>query len=159
MYLMDFLAYDPANCSVGRAVGLVGQPWVTLIMRELTQGVHRFKDIQTRLGISRSVLSDRLELLFVNGVVERREYREPGQRRRSEYHLTQKGRDLYPAITALREWGDKYLADPEGPATVVLHRGCGAHVHAKLVCDAGHELTPEDLERRAGPGARRRVAA
>jgi DNA-binding HxlR family transcriptional regulator len=154
MYLMDFLAYDPANCSVGRAVGLVGQPWVTLIMRELTQGVHRFKDIQTRLGISRSVLSDRLELLFVNGVVERREYQEPGQRRRAEYHLTQKGRDLYPAITALREWGDKYLSDPEGPPVLVTHRGCGAAIHTAIVCDAGHAVDPEDIERTPGPSAR-----
>lgn len=154
MYLMDFLAYDPANCSVGRAVGLVGQPWVTLIMRELTQGVHRFKDIQTRLRISRSVLSDRLELLFVNGVVERREYQEPGQRRRSEYHLTQKGRDLYPAITALREWGDKYLSDPEGPPVLVTHRGCGAAIHTAIVCEAGHRVDPEDIERTPGPSAR-----
>jgi DNA-binding HxlR family transcriptional regulator len=151
---MDFLAYDPANCSVGRAVGLVGQPWVTLIMRELTQGVRRFKDIQTRLGISRSVLSDRLELLFVNGLIERREYREPGQRRRAEYHLTQKGRDLYPAITALREWGDKYLSDPEGPPVLVTHRGCGAAIHTAIVCDAGHTVDPEDIERTPGPSAR-----
>jgi DNA-binding HxlR family transcriptional regulator len=154
MDAMDFLAYDPANCSVGRAVGLVGQPWVTLIMRELTQGVHRFKDIQARLGISRSVLSDRLELLFVNGVIERREYQEPGQRRRAEYHLTQKGRDLYPAITALREWGDKYLSDPEGPPVLVTHRGCGAAIHTAIVCDAGHAVGPEEIERTPGPSAR-----
>ena len=154
MEIMDFLAWDPANCSVGRAVSLVGQPWVTLIMRELTQGVHRFSDMQARLGLSRSVLSERLELLFVNGVVERREYREPGQRRRAEYHLTQKGRDLYPAIAALREWGDKYLADPEGPPVLVTHRGCGAAVHTAIVCDAGHEVAPEEIERTPGPSAR-----
>jgi DNA-binding HxlR family transcriptional regulator len=151
---MDFLAWDSSNCSVGRAVALVGQPWVTLIMRELTQGVRRFSDIQARLGISRSVLSDRLELLFVNGVVERREYREPGQRRRAEYHLTQKGRDLYPAITALREWGDTYLSDPEGPPVLVTHRGCGAPIHTAVVCEAGHTVDPEDVERTPGPSAR-----
>jgi DNA-binding HxlR family transcriptional regulator len=156
---MEYLELDTSNCSVGRAVSIVGQPWVILILREVSQGVRRFTDIQDHLGISRSVLSDRLDGLVAGGILELRSYREPGQRSRSEYHMTPKGRDLYPAITALREWGDKYLADPEGPATVVLHRGCGAHVHAKLVCDAGHELTPEDLERRAGPGARRRVAA
>jgi hypothetical protein len=100
------------------------------------------------------VLSDRLDLLFANGVVERREYQEPGQRRRAEYHLTQKGRDLYPAITALREWGDKYLSDPEGPPVLVTHRGCGAAIHTSIVCDAGHAVDPEDIERTPGPSAR-----
>jgi DNA-binding HxlR family transcriptional regulator len=156
---MDYREWDTSNCSVGRAVEVVGQTWVILILREVSQGIRRFTEMQDRLGVSRSVLSDRLDRLVALGILELREYREPGQRRRSEYNLTQKGRDLYPAITALREWGDKYLADPEGPASVVLHRGCGEHVHAKLICDAGHELTPEDLERRPGPGARRRVAA
>jgi DNA-binding HxlR family transcriptional regulator len=156
---MDPLAYDASNCSVGRAVALVGQPWVVLIMREISQGLHRFKDIQEHLGISRSVLSDRLELLFDHGVIEHREYREPGQRRRREYHLTQKGRDLYPAITALREWGDRYLADPEGPSLLVTHRDCGARVHTRMICDAGHTVAPEELERTPGPGARLRAAA
>jgi DNA-binding HxlR family transcriptional regulator len=159
MQLMDYLEWDVSNCSVGRAVTLVGQPWVVLVMREVSRGLHRFKDIQDHLGISRSVLADRLELLLAHGVLERREYREPGQRRRSEYHLTEKGRDLYPAINALREWGDKYLADPEGPSLLVSHRGCGAPVHTRLLCEAGHTVTPEELDRTPGPAARPRVNA
>src|SRR3954451_12790279 len=129
MQLMDYREWDTGNCSVGRAVALVGQPWVVLIMREVTRGLHRFKDIQEHLGISRSVLSDRLDLLIAHGVLARREYREPGQRRRAEYHLTGNGRDLYHAITALREWGAKSFAAPEGPSLLVTHRGCGAPVH------------------------------
>jgi DNA-binding HxlR family transcriptional regulator len=156
---MDYLDIDTSNCSVGRAVALVGQPWVILILREVNQGLGRFKDIQDHLGISRSVLSDRLDMLVANGILELRSYQEPGQRRRSEYRLTQKGRDLYPVITALRQWGDQYLADPEGPSSQILHRDCGAHVHARLVCDAGHVLAPEDIERRPGPAQRTRVAA
>jgi DNA-binding HxlR family transcriptional regulator len=156
---MDYREWDTSNCSVGRAVALVGQTWVILILREVSQGIRRFKDMQAHLGVSRSVLSDRLDLLLDNGVLELREYREPGQRARSEYHLTQKGRDLYPALTALREWGDKYLADPAGPSLELTHRGCGAHVHTALICDAGHRVAPEELRRQPGPGARRRVAA
>src|SRR3954470_16113254 len=156
---MDYLDIDTSNCSVGRAVELVGQPWVILILREVSQGLRRFKDIQDHLGISRSVLSDRLDMLVANGILELRSYQEPGQRRRSEYGLTQKGRDLYPALTALREWGDRYLAGPAGPSMELTHRGCGAHVHTALVCDAGHTVAAEDLRRQPGPGARRRVAA
>jgi DNA-binding HxlR family transcriptional regulator len=151
---MDYRTWDTSNCSVGRAVALVGQPWVVLIMRDVTRGLHRFKDLQEHLGVSRSVLSDRLDLLLAQGVLERRDYKEPGQRRRAEYHLTQKGRDLYPAITALRDWGDKYLADPEGPSLLVTHRGCGASVHTAIVCDAGHAVAPEEIERTPGPSAR-----
>ena len=155
---MSFFAQDDSNCSVGRAVSLVGQPWVILILRDVTQGVRRFSDLQAHLGVSRSVLSDRLEHMVAGGILELRDYQEPGSRRRSEYHLTEMGRDLYPALTALRVWGDKYLADPEGPATEVLHRGCGATVRTALMCAEGHVLQTEELERRPGAGARMRAA-
>jgi DNA-binding HxlR family transcriptional regulator len=151
---MDYLATDTSNCSVGRTVELVGQPWVILILRDVVQGVHRFSDMHAHMGVSKSVLSARLDNLVVNGVLERRDYQEAGQRHRCSYHLTDKGRDLYPVLAALRQWGDKYLADPEGPALLVSHAGCGAPVHAALVCDEGHRVTLDELERRPGPGAR-----
>jgi DNA-binding HxlR family transcriptional regulator len=155
---MDYLAQDASNCSVGRAVAIVGQPWVVLILRDVVQGVRRFSDLQAHLGVSRSVLSDRLESMVASGILELRDYQEPGRRRRSEYHLTEMGLDLYPALTALRVWGDKYLAGPEGPSTEVLHRGCGAPVHTALMCTEGHVLATEDIERRPGRGARVRAA-
>jgi DNA-binding HxlR family transcriptional regulator len=157
---VDYLDQDVANCSVGRAVALVGQPWVLLILREVVRGVRRFSDLQDHLGVSRSVLSERLERLVATDLLERRSYQEPGRRRRSEYALTEKGRDLYPALSALREWGDRYLADPEGPATLATHRDCGAPVRVALVCDHGHTIAShEDVERRPGPSARPRAAA
>lgn len=155
---MDYLAQDTSNCSVGRAVALVGQPWVMLILRDVNQGLRRFSDLHAHLGVSRSVLSDRLENMVASGILELRDYQEPGRRRRSEYHLTQKGIDLYPALSALRVWGDKYLADPEGPAIAVLHRGCGAPVRTALLCAEGHVVTPDELDRRPGSGARMRAA-
>ena len=88
--------------------------------------------------------------------IERRDYQEPGQRKRCEYHLTDKGKDLYPVLSALRQWGDKYLADPEGPSIVVKHKDCGARVRVKLMCDEGHEVPVDELERRPGPGLRLR---
>ena len=159
MKRMDYLETDTANCSLGRAVTLVGQPWVVLILREVVWGVRRFSDMQAHMGVSKSVLSDRLDHLVEHGVLDRRDYQEPGQRRRFEYHLTPKGADLYPVLTALRQWGDKYLVGPEGPQSLIIHAGCGADVHAKLVCDAGHEVPVEELERQPGPGARLRETA
>ena len=90
---------------------------MVLILRDVVRGVRRFSDLQAHLGVSRSVLSDRLEHMVEHGILELRDYQEPGRRRRSEYHLTEMGNDLYPALTALRAWGDKYLAGPEGPST------------------------------------------
>src|SRR3954451_10991529 len=159
MSAMDFLDVDNANCSLGRTVELVGQPWVVLILREVVWGVRRFSDMQEHMGVSKSVLSDRLDHLVRHGVLERRDYQEPGQRRRFEYHLTEKGADLYPVLSALRQWGDKYLADPEGPSLTIAHRDCGAPVRVKLMCDAGHEVPVDELERRPGPGMRLRSAA
>jgi DNA-binding HxlR family transcriptional regulator len=151
---MDYLATDTSNCSLGRAVELVGQPWVVLILREVVWGVRRFSDMQAHMGVSKSVLSDRLDHLVEHGVLERRDYQEPGQRKRCEYHLTDKGKDLYPVLSALRQWGDKYLAGPEGPSIVTSHKGCGARVHVKLMCEEGHEVPVDELERRPGPGMR-----
>jgi DNA-binding HxlR family transcriptional regulator len=156
MNRMDYLETDTANCSLGRTVDLVGQPWVVLILREVVWGVRRFSDMQAHMGVSKSVLSDRLDHLVEHGVLERRDYQEPGQRKRFEYHLTEKGADLYPVLTALRQWGDKYLVGPEGPQSLITHAGCGERVHAKLMCDAGHEVPVDELERRPGPGARPR---
>jgi DNA-binding HxlR family transcriptional regulator len=158
MSAMDYLATDTSNCSLGRTVELVGQPWVVLILREVVWGVRRFSDMQAHMGVSKSVLSDRLDHLVEHGVLERREYRQPGQRTRSEYHLTEKGKDLYPVLSALRQWGDKYLAGPEGPSMVVKHKDCGARVHVKLMCEEGHEVPVDELERRPGPGMRLRAA-
>lgn len=155
---MDYLDQDTSNCSVGRAVDLLGQPWVLLILREVSRGIRRFSDIQTHLGVSRSVLSDRLNGLVDRGLLELRDYQEPGARRRSEYALTTMGKDLYPLITALRNWGDTYLADPEGPSLLATHHACGAPVRVALMCEDGHLVASGDeVDRRPGPGARART--
>jgi hypothetical protein len=81
-------------------------------------------------------------------------YQEAGQRQRHAYELTEKGEDLLPVLTALRLWGDKHLADPEGPAVVVEHEGCGGAVELQYVCSHGHVLDGRrDLVRRLGPSA------
>ncbi len=93
-------------------------------------------------------------------MLRREPYREPGQRSRSEYRLTQKGLDLYPVLVALQQWGDAYLGDPEGPPAVFVHRGCDEPVDLVLRCRAGHEVSrSRDVVGRLGPGARRRGGA
>lgn len=126
-----------ARCSVSKALEVVGTRSALLLIREAFLGTRRFDDFARRVGVTEAVASARLRELVDAGLLEKRPYQEPGQRTRSEYRLTQMGRDLYPVITALRQWGDKYLAD-DMPALDVTHRECGAPVHAEVRCEKGH---------------------
>jgi DNA-binding HxlR family transcriptional regulator len=145
--------YDTQNCSVARALEVVGERWSLLIVRDLMLGYRRFDELHERLGIARNVLTSRLELLVGEGVLERRPYQERPPRH--EYHLTAKGRDLWPVIIALSSWGDRYLQEEGGPPVVIEHRGCGGRINDRRICErCGAELTIFDARVRKGPGVR-----
>ena len=112
----------PDDCSVGRAMDILGERWTFLILRESFYGVRRFSDMQRNLGIARNILSARLQTLVGAGILERRRYQEEPER--YEYRLTETGRALYPAIIAIMRWGDEHLNDASPP--VELHHSCGA---------------------------------
>jgi DNA-binding HxlR family transcriptional regulator len=132
--------YHPANCSIARSLELVGERWTFLVLREAFNGIRRFDDIQQYTGAPRQVLSARLATLVDHGILRRVPYQEPGQRQRHEYRLTQKGLDLYPILVSLLGWGDKYLADDDGPPVVLTHRDCGKPIRVAIVCADGHEV-------------------
>ena len=149
------LAYATDNCTVGRAMEVLGERSTFLVLREVFNGVRRFEDMRRHSGIPRQVLTNRLALLVEQDVLRREPYREPGQRERHEYRLTEKGFALYPVLVAVRQWGDRYLADPEGSPVEFEHRGCGAEVGIVLRCAEGHELTGDrDVATRPGPGVK-----
>ena len=155
---MEWHEYSAENCGIARGLDIVGRPWALLVIRELFLGIRRFDDILARLGASRPVLAARLRELVDAGIVRRVPYREPGQRERHEYRLTDRGIELYPILTALREWGDRHAIDGE-PSVVVRHGDCGAPVSTVLRCANGHDhLTIRDVHAEPGPGARRRSA-
>jgi DNA-binding HxlR family transcriptional regulator len=150
------LDYSTDNCSIAATLGLVGEKWSLLVLRDAFNGVRRFDDLHERIGAPRQVLSARLTRLVDEGILRRVPYREPGQRQRYEYRLTDKGLDLYPVLVALMHWGDRWAGDPAGPAIALHHRDCGAAVHLSLHCDDGHRLGgPREVEPRPGTGARR----
>jgi DNA-binding HxlR family transcriptional regulator len=144
--------YDDQTCSVARALEVLGDRWTLLVIRDAFLGVRRFDDFQRDLGVARNVLSDRLQRLVDEGLLERHRYQERPER--FEYRLTEKGTDLWPAIVTLMKWGDRYYAPPEGPPRIVRHRGCGGEVTANLTCGAcGQTLTAHDAYSEPGPGA------
>ncbi len=149
------LAYSVENCTVGRAMNVLGERWTFLVLREVFNGVRRFDDMRTHTDVPRQVLANRLALLVGEGILRRVPYREPGARLRHEYRLTQKGFDLYPVLVAVLEWGDRYLADAEGAPVEIAHRDCGAPVSVRLSCADGHaDLKPREVAPRPGPGAK-----
>lgn len=152
---MEWLEYDTDNCSIQHTLDVIGEKWTILVLREAFNGVRRFDQIRDHVGISDPVLADRLRKLVHAGVLEASPYQEPGRRRRHEYRLTTKGRDLYPAVIALLRWGDRYCADSAGPSVLVTHRDCSEPVETVVECAAGHKLTsPGEARAEPGPGAR-----
>lgn len=135
---------------------ILGEKWTFVVLREVFTGVRRFEDMRERTGIPRQVLTNRLTTLINHGILRQEPYREPGARQRHEYRLTDKGFDLYPVLVAVRDWGDRYLADPSGPPLRTVHAVCELQVHAVLRCEAGHDIDAvRQIEPRPGPGATR----
>jgi DNA-binding HxlR family transcriptional regulator len=155
----EALAWSTENCSIGRTLDVLRDRWSFLVLREVFNGVRRFDDMRVRTHIPRAVLSDRLATLVEQGLLRRVPYQVPGRRTRHEYRLTHKGLDLYPVLAAMLEWGNRYLADPDGPALDLVHRECGEPIHLEVHCNSGHVVTdPREILTRPGPAARRRTA-
>jgi DNA-binding HxlR family transcriptional regulator len=150
--LEDRDAWSMENCSIARAFEIIGTRSAVVIMREAFFGTRRFDDFVRRAGIGEPAAAARLRELTADGLLERVPYREPGQRTRYEYQPTAKGRALFPVIAALREWGDAWAADADGPPLGSVHRGCGSPVRVRLRCEEGHDVELGELEVQAGPG-------
>jgi DNA-binding HxlR family transcriptional regulator len=146
------VSFADMHCSVAQSLEVIGEWWTLLILRDAFLGVTRFDDFASRLGISRNVLTARLDTLVDNDVLARVPYDEA--RGRYDYRLTDKGRALLPVMTALRQWGDEWIVGEEHAPLVVEHAGCGRVSRAVLVCEhCGEELTTRNLRAIPGPGA------
>jgi DNA-binding HxlR family transcriptional regulator len=155
----EALEWSIDNCTVQRALAVLGDRWTFVVMREIFNGIRRFDEMRIRTDIPRQVLSSRLATMVSEGLLRREPYREPGRRVRYEYRLTRKGLDLYPSLVALNEWGTRYYADEQGSPLKFRHRDCGGDVEVVLRCAAGHDVeSARDVAPAPGPGAQRRLA-
>jgi DNA-binding HxlR family transcriptional regulator len=150
--------YEKQVCSIARALEVLGDRWTFLVLREAFTRVRRFEDFQRNLGVARNVLTDRLNRLVEEDVLQRVPYQERPVR--FEYRLTEKGLDLWPVIMMLLQWGDRYYLAPGGAPVVVRHRDCGGEVTGHLTCsNCGVELGALDVVAEPGPGATVQAAA
>lgn len=122
-----------------RALGVVGERWTMLLLRQAFYGVQRFDDMQAQLDVSRKVLAERLGRMVDDGLLARMPYRDGAQRTRQEYQLTEKGEDLATVPVALMQWGDRHMPHPDGRPLRVVDRATGQEVRAALVHDDGQQ--------------------
>ena len=146
--------YEGQDCSIARALEVVGERWTLLIIRDAFLGLRRFDQFHQSLGIARNVLTERLNRLVDQGVLERVLYSERPER--YEYQLTKKGLDLNIALTALRQWGDDYLS--EKPPRLQRRKIDKKPVVAAIVPKGTKSLRPDEIENLPGPGATMRRA-
>lgn len=137
------------HCSIARSFGVIGDPWKALIMRDLNVGITRFDQLAEDLGVSRKVLTERLNEMIADELIERSPYQQNPPR--FDYVLTDRGRDLVPAVLTLMAWADRWLAGPAGPPAIVVHRD--HECHAEVTCSTcGERLDGTDIAGTKGPG-------
>lgn len=139
------------HCPVEQTMALIGTKSGMLIMREAYYGTTRFDDFARRVGITKAATSTRLAELVDAGLLEKRPYREPGQRSRDEYVLTASGTAFMPVVWAMFEWGRTYLSDTR---MRLAHQDCGAEATVEIRCAEGHHVPLDELAVRYERGPR-----
>lgn len=148
--LADRSAWPAFDCSVDRALSIVGTRTAMLLLREAFYGTRRFQDFAERVGVSEAAAAVRLRELVEYGLLIKAPYRRAGDRERYEYRLTDKGLDLLPALIALMRWGDRWLGGGVGPIEL-LHDRCKTPIHVEVRCQQGHEVEARHMLVRPGP--------
>lgn len=131
------------ECPVEKTMAVVGTKSAMLVMREAYHGTTRFDDFARRVGITKAAAAARLAELVDLGLLTRRPYREPGQRSRDEYILTEAGIDFMPVVWAMFQWGQRHL--PNHGRLRLTHLDCGADVSVEIRCTEGHPVPPGEL--------------
>jgi DNA-binding HxlR family transcriptional regulator len=143
--------FSKMACSIARTLDVIGESWSPLILRDIWVGLTRFEQLQADLGISRKVLTERLNHLVDQGVLDRRPY---DLRPRYEYVLTEKGAELVDLLMVMTGWGDKWLAGEAGPPVLYHHHACGEVSRVDLRCThCGEPMHANDVDPLPGPGA------
>ena len=146
---------NTVECSIARALSVVGDRWTMMIVRDVFLGIRRFDGMQLDLGLTPHRLSHRLGKLVRDRILARVEYEK--RPRRFEYRLTEKGIDLFPLIVVLNTWGDRWMAGRDGAPIELVHRNCGRAIKPALTCPGCKEkIVPREMSLRPGPALKSR---
>jgi DNA-binding HxlR family transcriptional regulator len=142
--LMRHKSFKANLCPVARSLDTIGEWWSLLIVRDALSGIRRFSDFQKSLGLAKNILSVRIKKLVACGIMEQLPASDGSAYR--EYTLTRKGRDLFPVIVALRQWGEGYLFSRGEKRLQVLDKRTGKPFRVEVHNAKGETLTANDLE-------------
>jgi DNA-binding HxlR family transcriptional regulator len=149
---MQRTSFERWACPIARTLDVVGEWWTPLIVRDLAVGISRFDSLQSNLGVSRKVLTQRLGRLREHGIVDRTPYQDNPPR--YDYRLTDKGDELAVVLLAMQSWGVRWMLGEAGPPVVMRHGPCGAITEPVVACsECGEPLQREDLTPVPGPGS------
>lgn len=149
-------SFEHIDCSIAQTLDVIGDRWTLLVIRNAFHGMRTFDALQDHLGLSSSVLADRLKKLTDSGVLERRSSPEDG--RSVEYRLTDKGFDLYPLLVAIMDWGEKHIPNGRGARIKRHEKSTGKPIkRVAVLSQDGRQLKARDVEVRPGPGADRKI--
>lgn len=149
--------YDEQTCSIARALEIVGDRWTLLVLRDAFLGMKRFQEFEEELGAPKKVLTDRLQRLVDEGILERRPYQTRPERH--EYLLTDKGRGLWRVLAHLLMWGDEHYVGEAGPPRLLRHRECGGRLDYSLRCKKCGTEVKDSRHVHIAPGPGLRAAA
>ncbi len=155
---MSAESLSDVNCAVAQTLNLVGELWTLMVLRNIFNGMYTFDELQNHLGLSSSVLSARLAKLTDARILEKRQ--SIADRRSFEYRLTTRGRDLYPILIALNEWGEKWVPGRRGKRLILLEKSTGEPIAGvRVLSGAGRALKPTEVEAVPGPAADPKIRA
>lgn len=138
--MTDEAYVDEIACPIGLSLDVLGQKWTLLIIRESMRGVDRFSDFHDALACPKNLLATRLRMLCDYGILRIVELPVSGERMRHRYVLTESGRELAPTLIALFDWGERHRATSGMNLVEATLCPCGASVHARVVCERGHDI-------------------
>ncbi len=148
--------FTDQNCSIAQALEVLGDWWTLLVVREAFVGSRRFADFEANLDISKNILSARLEHLVAHDVLARVDAGVHGTR--YEYELTPMGKDLATLMTALQQWGDRWIYSEGHEPLLILDRRSGRTIpRVRILDDEGRPLAGRDMALAPGPGASKRT--
>jgi DNA-binding HxlR family transcriptional regulator len=129
-------------CPSARALDVIGDWWSLLIVRDAFDGLARFGEFQKSLGIAKNILTERLRALVASGILELVAANEGGAR--MEYRLTAMGKDLFPVMVALRQFGERHLFAPQEAHSLLVERATGQPVRLDVRTQGGRSISPDE---------------
>uniref|UniRef100_UPI001421BF69 winged helix-turn-helix transcriptional regulator n=1 Tax=Amycolatopsis viridis TaxID=185678 RepID=UPI001421BF69 len=136
------VSHRQAECPVARTVDVIGDRWSLLIIRDAFDGIRRFSELQRNLGLAKNILATRLRELVAQGILEIVPAADGSAYH--EYALTDRGRELFAVIVALRKWGEAHLFDEDEPHSALLDVETGRPVELQVTNAAGQPISAGD---------------